>query len=295
VRVIIGSDSWVRHIHVIRASADPKCEHRRGIARPAIYVIRHQGPTGRGRARANLPNFETGGQPRHHGSAAAHGADDLARHQFSKVRLPGSMEGAVVELSRRNLVVSRRAILSGVFGVLATGQGPSVDAATHVDIEYRGGSIYWLSGSARAAIGAGGVSRNKKEGDRATPAGTFSLPFGMYRPDRISLPRTDLPMTPLREAHGWVDDPYDPKYNHLVERPYPGHTEELWRADGIYDLLVVVGYNMNPTQPGIGSAIFLHIARPGFSPTEGYIAVSREVLLELIEVLGSDSRLTIRE
>jgi len=205
------------------------------------------------------------------------------------------MENALVKLRRRDLLVSRRAIFSGVFGMLAARQGPLLAAATHVDIDYHGGSIYWPSGLARAAVGAGGVSRTKKEGDGATPAGTFSLPFGMYRPDRISLPKTDLPITPLRDVHAWVDDPNDPKYNQLVERPYTGHSEELWRHDGIYDLLIVVGYNMNPTQPGAGSAIFLHIARPGFSPTEGCIAVSREVLLKLIEVLGSDSRLTIRE
>ena len=200
-----------------------------------------------------------------------------------------------MELSRRDLKVSRRTVLTSAFGVLAEGNGPSASAAAHVSIEYHGGSLYWPSGEARAAVGAGGVHPNKKEGDRATPAGSFSLPFGMYRPDRIELPKTDLPMTPLREAHAWVDDPNDPQYNQLVKLPYPSHTEELWRTDGIYDLLVVVGYNMNPTQPGAGSAIFLHIARPDFSPTEGCVAVSRSVLLELVKVLGTDSTLTIRE
>jgi L,D-peptidoglycan transpeptidase YkuD (ErfK/YbiS/YcfS/YnhG family) len=200
-----------------------------------------------------------------------------------------------VELSGRDLQVSRRAVLTGALGVLAAGKGPSAAAAAHVSIEYRGGFIYWPSGVARAAAGAGGVRPNKKEGDRATPAGTFSLPFGMYRGDRINLPNTDLPMTPLREAHAWVDDPNDPKYNQLVELPYPSHTEKLWRTDGIYDLLVVVGYNMNPTQPGAGSAIFLHIARPNFSPTDGCIAVGRGILLKLVTVLGADSTLTVRE
>jgi L,D-peptidoglycan transpeptidase YkuD (ErfK/YbiS/YcfS/YnhG family) len=68
----------------------------------------------------------------------------------------------------------------------------------------------------------------------------------------------------------------------------------MWRADGIYDLLAVVGYNMNPTQPGAGSAIFLHIARPNFAPTEGCIAIERSVLLNLIPLLGRESTLTIR-
>jgi L,D-peptidoglycan transpeptidase YkuD (ErfK/YbiS/YcfS/YnhG family) len=168
-------------------------------------------------------------------------------------------------------------------------------ATAHVNLEYHSGYLYWPGGKTRAAVGAAGISSIKKEGDKATPAGTFPLLFGMYRPERIKLPDTSLPMTPLRQAHAWVDDPNDPKYNRLVELPYAAHTEEMWRADGIYDLLVVVGYNMNPTRPGAGSAIFLHIARPHFTPTEGCIAIERSVLLKLVPLLGPDSTLTIRE
>jgi L,D-peptidoglycan transpeptidase YkuD (ErfK/YbiS/YcfS/YnhG family) len=200
-----------------------------------------------------------------------------------------------VGLRLRDQRISRRALLTGAFGVFAAGKFRSAAAVGHVSVEYHGGHLYWPSGQARAAVGAGGVRPNKKEGDRATPAGTFSLPFGMYRRDRMSLPNTDLPMTPLRESHAWVDDPNDPKYNQLVELPYPSHSEKLWRNDGIYDLFVVVGYNMSPTRPGAGSAIFLHIARPNFSPTDGCIAVSRSVLLKLVTILGADSTLTIRE
>jgi L,D-peptidoglycan transpeptidase YkuD (ErfK/YbiS/YcfS/YnhG family) len=188
--------------------------------------------------------------------------------------------------------VSRRVLLTGALGKLAEGKGAA--AAPHTNLEYRGGYLYWPGGATRGAVGAAGVSTAKKEGDKTTPAGTFPLPFGMYRPDRIELPDTDLSMKPLQQAHAWVDDPNDSKYNQLVELPYPAHTEEMWRADEIYDLLVVVGYNMNPTRPGVGSAIFLHIARPNFSPTEGCVAIERGVLLELITLLGPESTLTIR-
>jgi L,D-peptidoglycan transpeptidase YkuD (ErfK/YbiS/YcfS/YnhG family) len=163
-----------------------------------------------------------------------------------------------------------------------------------MNLDYHGGYLYWPGGKTQAAVGAAGVASNKTEGDKATPAGTFPLLFGMYRPDRIRRPDTSLPMMPLRQADAWVDDPNDPKYNHLVELPYAAHTEEMWRADGIYDLLVVVGYNMNPTRPGAGSAIFLHIARPDFTPTKGCIAIERSVLLKLVPRLGPVSTLTIR-
>ena len=195
------------------------------------------------------------------------------------------------ERSAHDLRVSRRALLTRAFAMLA--EGKDADAMSDVNLEYHGGYLYWPGAKTRAAIGAAGVSSTKTEGDKATPAGRFPLPFGMYRPDRIRLPGTSLPMTPLRQAHAWVDDPNDPKYNQLVELPYAAHAEEMWRADGIYDLLVVVGYNMNPTRPGAGSAIFLHIARPHFTPTEGCIAIERGVLLKLIPLLGPESTLTI--
>ena len=200
-----------------------------------------------------------------------------------------------MELSGRDLQASRRAVVMGACGMLGKGKRQSRHAAARVSVEYHGGFIYWPSGMARAAVGAGGVRSDKKEGDRATPPGMFALPFGMYREDRIHLPNTALPMIPLREVHAWVDDPNDPKYNQLVELPYPSRTERLWRTDGIYDLLVVVGYNMNPTRPGASSAIFLHIARPNFSPTDGCVAVSRSILLKLVTVLSTESTLTIRE
>src|SRR5580704_10616686 len=90
--------------------------------------------------------------------------------------------------------------------------------------------------------------------------------------------RSGLPLAPLNLSDGWVDDPADPRYNTLVALPYPASHEELWRADGLYDLIVVIGYNMDPVVPGKGSAIFLHVVRPDYGGTAGCIAIAREVL-----------------
>ena len=98
----------------------------------------------------------------------------------------------------------------------------------------------------------------------------------------------------LVAARRLVDDPADASYNRLVALPYPAHAEPMWLDDVVYDLVVVVGYNMNPVVPDLGSAIFLHIARPDFSPTAGCIAVEREALLRLLPVLGPGSTITIR-
>jgi L,D-peptidoglycan transpeptidase YkuD (ErfK/YbiS/YcfS/YnhG family) len=163
-----------------------------------------------------------------------------------------------------------------------------------VDVVYEHGVLSWPGGSARAACGLGGVRVDKREGDQTSPAGRFPLLRAFYRADRLAAPRTALPLAMLTASDGWVDDPADPRYNTLVALPYPASHEELWREDGLYDLIVVIGYNTDPVVPGRGSAIFLHVARPDFSGTEGCIAVAREVLPPLLGLLGPGSTLTIR-
>ena len=163
-----------------------------------------------------------------------------------------------------------------------------------LNLEYRDESLIWPGGNARAAIGQAGVTANKKEGDGATPAGNFPLVSGFYRADRMPAPRSGLPLRALSPRDAWVDDPADINYNRLVSLPYPSHTEPMWLDEAVYDLLVVVGYNMDPVVPGAGSAIFLHIARHNFSPTAGCIAIAREVLIRLVPHLGPGSTLAVR-
>ena len=169
-----------------------------------------------------------------------------------------------------------------------------VFAMDPAELVYADGTLSWPSGSARAACGKGGVRADKREGDHASPAGRFPLVGAFYRPDRGAAPKTALPLAALRPQDGWVDDPGDEHYNTLVALPYPASHEELWRADGLYDLIVVIGYNIDPVVPGKGSAIFLHVARPDFSGTEGCIAVAREVLEPLMSLLGPGSAITIK-
>jgi L,D-peptidoglycan transpeptidase YkuD (ErfK/YbiS/YcfS/YnhG family) len=163
-----------------------------------------------------------------------------------------------------------------------------------VDLAYSAGRLSWPGGGAPAACGRGGVRPDKREGDGATPEGKFVLLPGFYRADRIALPPTHLAMTALSPTDGWVDDPADPRYNRLVSLPYPAHHEEMWRTDGLYDLVVPIGYNSDPPLPGRGSAIFLHVARPDLAATEGCIAVSREILDGLLGLIGPGSMITIR-
>lgn len=162
-----------------------------------------------------------------------------------------------------------------------------------VDLVYEKGSLSWPGGAARAACGKAGVMADKREGDHASPAGTFPLLRAFYRPDRLASPSTALPLTALTPRDGWCDDPADPNYNRLVALPYSASHEDLWRADGLYDVTVVIGYNTDPIVPGKGSAIFLHCASPEFTGTEGCIAIVRDTLVRLLGLLGPSSTITI--
>jgi L,D-peptidoglycan transpeptidase YkuD (ErfK/YbiS/YcfS/YnhG family) len=166
--------------------------------------------------------------------------------------------------------------------------------ASSFDLTYSAGRLSWPAGEAPAACGRGGVRPDKREGDGASPAGTFPLLHVFYRPDRLAPPPSGLMLTALRPSDGWVDDPADPQYNRLVSLPYPARHEKMWREDGLYDLVVAIGYNTDPPVPGRGSAIVLHVARPDFGPTEGCIAVARDVLAGLLGLLAPGSTITIR-
>jgi L,D-peptidoglycan transpeptidase YkuD (ErfK/YbiS/YcfS/YnhG family) len=145
----------------------------------------------------------------------------------------------------------------------------------------------------RCVVGAGGVREDKVEGDGATPVGEFPLRRLYFRNDRLVLPKVRLPARPIGEHDGWCDDPRSPAYNRLVRIPNEWSHERMWREDGLYDLMVVVGYNDDPPEGEWGSAIFLHIARDDMGPTRGCVAFARDDLLELVSLIGPATRLRI--
>jgi L,D-peptidoglycan transpeptidase YkuD (ErfK/YbiS/YcfS/YnhG family) len=145
----------------------------------------------------------------------------------------------------------------------------------------------------RAALGPAGLSAAKREGDGATPIGGFACRMLYYRPDRLTMPATGLRVVALTPRDGWCDAPGDAKYNQPVRLPYGAGTESLWRADEVYDLIVPLGYNDAPAIPGLGSAIFLHLARPGYPPTQGCVALAPGDLLAFLALADSGSRVVI--
>ena len=144
-------------------------------------------------------------------------------------------------------------------------------------------------------LGSTGVveAAAKREGDGASPAGVWPLRFVYYRPDRVAPPFTGLAMRALTPESGWSDAPRDQDYNRPVRLPHHASAEALWREDRVYDLIVVLGHNDAPVVPGAGSAIFLHLAREDWSPTQGCVALNYGDLLDLLAIAGPGDALAI--
>jgi L,D-peptidoglycan transpeptidase YkuD (ErfK/YbiS/YcfS/YnhG family) len=142
------------------------------------------------------------------------------------------------------------------------------------------------------AVGRSGIGLKQREGDGVTPIGTWPVRRVLYRADKL-VPKTALPAMPIAQDDGWCDAPGDPAYNTQIKRPYAASHERLWRDDDLYDLVVVLGFNDAPVVPGAGSAIFLHVARPHFGPTEGCVAFARDDLLAIVAQLAPGDTVTI--
>jgi L,D-peptidoglycan transpeptidase YkuD (ErfK/YbiS/YcfS/YnhG family) len=155
------------------------------------------------------------------------------------------------------------------------------EAIVHAD-----GRLLLQGRTFRCALGRAGVvdPARKREGDGATPAALLPLRRVHYRADRLSIPAAAVPRSPIGPDDLWCDDPTHPDYNRLVRRPFDARHEEMWRADALYDIVAELGWNDAPVVPGRGSAIFLHVASPGYGPTAGCVAMARD---DLLAVLGA--------
>ncbi|MEI9891460.1 MAG: L,D-transpeptidase family protein [Caulobacteraceae bacterium] len=159
------------------------------------------------------------------------------------------------------------------------------------------GRVVWPGHEVRAAIGRGGFlpAGEKREGDGAGPIGAWPIRRVLYRPDKLGPPKTGLPTQAIRRTTAGATPPLDEAYNHPVTLPYPASAERMWRDDHVYDLVVVLGHNDDPTVPDAGSAIFLHLARPDYSPTEGCVALARPDLEALLAAAKPGDLLEIRD
>jgi L,D-peptidoglycan transpeptidase YkuD (ErfK/YbiS/YcfS/YnhG family) len=153
------------------------------------------------------------------------------------------------------------------------------------------GRLRYRGDDFRVACGRGGIRLEKREGDGATPGALLPLRRVLYRADRVARPLAAVPTEPLAATDGWCDDPTHPDYNRQIVLPHQARHEELWRRDALYDVIGVLGWNDAPVVRERGSAIFLHVARPDWAPTEGCVALALADLVRLLAAgcLGIDA------
>ena len=148
----------------------------------------------------------------------------------------------------------------------------------------------------RCALGKAGIvaAGDKREGDNRSPVGVWAIRQVLYRPDVYpNGPATALPTKPMEGDDGWCDAPGDRAYNRPVKLPYPASAERLWRDDHVYDLVGILAHNDDPPMAGLGSAIFLHLARDDYAGTEGCVALARADLEALLALAGPGDAIEI--
>jgi len=145
----------------------------------------------------------------------------------------------------------------------------------------------------RCALGKAGIGKKKKEGDNITPKGLYKIVKIYYRKDRIKKVSSKFKLIKITKNIGWCDDPNSEKYNQIINLPTKYSYEKLYRKDNVYDLILVLNYNMNPVIKNKGSAIFIHIAKREYQLTQGCIALKKVNLLKLISKINKNIKIKI--
>ena len=162
-----------------------------------------------------------------------------------------------------------------------------------MNIELKNKFLYFQKYKLRCSIGKRGISINKKEGDKKTPKGEFKLKYILYRKDRIFDLKTRLKKIVIKKRMGWCDDPNSNYYNKIINFPSKYSAEKLWKKENVYDIIIVIDYNLNPVIKNKGSAIFIHIAKRKYQPTNGCIAVSKKNIRLIANAINKKTKIKI--
>jgi len=162
-----------------------------------------------------------------------------------------------------------------------------------MNIELKKNFLYFQKYKLRCSIGKRGISIKKKEGDKKTPKGEFRFKYILYRKDRIFKLKTKLKKIVINKKMGWCDDPNSGHYNKIINYPFKFSAEKLWKKENIYDIIIVIDYNLNPVIKNKGSAIFLHIAKKKYQPTNGCIAVNKKNIRLITSTINKKTKLKI--
>jgi len=162
-----------------------------------------------------------------------------------------------------------------------------------MNIKLKNKFLYFDKYKIKCAIGKRGITDKKLEGDNKTPAGIFNFNSILYRKDRITKIRANLPKFIIKKNMGWCDDPNSRLYNKLIKFPFNFKAEKLWLNENIYDIIIIINYNTKPIVKKKGSAVFLHIAKKNYTGTRGCLAISKKNMLLLISKIHIKTKLSI--
>ena len=154
-------------------------------------------------------------------------------------------------------------------------------------------NLYLNDYKLKCAVGKRGITSKKREGDKKTPKGSFKFVSLFYRKDRIKKIKSNLKKYVIKKNMGWCDDPYSKYYNKLIRFPFKFGAEKLYLRKNIYDIILILNFNLNPVVKNKGSAIFLHISSKNYTPTNGCIAVSLKDMKLLFKKINKKTSLTI--
>ena len=145
----------------------------------------------------------------------------------------------------------------------------------------------------KCALGKAGIGKKKREGDNINPKGTFKIIKIYYRNDRLKKLSSKFTLTEITKDMGWCDDQKSRRYNHPIKLPTKYSHEILYRRDSIYDLILVLNYNMKPIIKNKGSAIFIHVAKKNYKKTAGCIALKKSDLIFLVKEINKNTKVII--
>ena len=144
----------------------------------------------------------------------------------------------------------------------------------------------------RCCVGKGGIKKNKIEGDKSTPKGTFSIGKLYYRQDRVKKPITNLDTKIIKPSLGWCNDPSHKNYNKEIKIIKKIKHEKFYRKDHKYNYLIVINYNNKKIIPNKGSAIFIHLTK-NLKPTAGCVAIQEKDFLILLKLINKKTQIKI--
>ena len=145
----------------------------------------------------------------------------------------------------------------------------------------------------KCAGGKRGIGFKKKEGDLITPIGEYKIKYILYRKDRIKKIQSELRKVTIKKDMGWCDDPKSKSYNKLINLPFNYNYEKLFKRENVYDVILVLDYNMRPIKKNKGSAIFIHVAKKNYNKTQGCIAIKKKELLKIAKEIKTNTRVKI--